>query len=56
MCRPGYQYPQLRGYVEVDGDVSPSCIFHGFFSVAEALEYWQAVYYDRPWLLLPPRP
>ena len=51
-----FRYPQLRGYVEGDGVVSPSRILHGFFSVAEALEYWQAVCYDLPWPLLLPRP
>ena len=51
-----FRYSQFKGYVEVGGVVSASCIFHGFFSVAEASEYWQAVYYDLPWPLLPPRP
>ena len=51
-----FRYQQFKGYVEVDGVIEPSCIFHGFASQAEALEYWQAVYHDLPWPLLPPRP
>ena len=51
-----FRYQRFKGYVEVDGEIEPSCIFHGFASVAEALEYWQAVYHDLPWPLLPPRP
>ena len=51
-----FRYQQFKGYVEVDGVIEPSCVFHGFASQAEALEYWQAVYHDLPWPLLPPRP
>ena len=51
-----FRYQQFKGYVEVDGVIDPTCIFHGFASQAEALEYWQAVYHDLPWPLLPPRP
>ena len=38
-----FRYQQFKGYVEVDGVIEPSCLFHGFASQAKALEYWQAV-------------
>ena len=64
LARPGlaqrglaaYAYERIKGYVEVNGQLEDSCIFHGFASQAEALEYWQAVYGRLPWPVLPPRP
>ena len=51
-----FSYGLFKGYVENYGKIDPWAIFHGFASQAEALEYWQAVFGNQPWPLLPGMP